>query len=219
MYLEINEIGSLDKIAIYIKQYPDTQRHVGILYSDTNDNMMLIHLAWHYQIKNEPISEKVNWVKSNLNDTVKKQLCAYISMIGEHPPCIPYGFGDYIQSLNSENGQYLKVEGMTCATFVLAIFNAQGINLIDTFNWPQREEDVQWQESIMKTLESYFRNKNIQDQEHLDKMNDTIGSIRIRPEEVAGSFGVDSKKWPVESDDAICRGKKIINELNENISI
>jgi hypothetical protein len=43
-------------------------------------------------------------------------------------------------------------EGLTCATFILAVMNSVGIKLLEDETWPVREEDKEWIEQIVGTL-------------------------------------------------------------------
>ena len=72
--------------------------------------------------------------------------------------------------------------GLTCASFVLAVFPAAGLALADYATWPSdRPGDRQWQEKIIQSLEGRA------DQTHLEHPHNEIGAVRYRPEEVAAA--------------------------------
>ncbi len=74
--------------------------------------------------------------------------------------------------------------GLTCATFVLAMFASHGIPLLQLSEWPDREEDRAWQEYIVGVLR-----KNGADEKHVNAVNEQVkrGCARYRPEEVAAA--------------------------------
>jgi hypothetical protein len=71
--------------------------------------------------------------------------------------------------------------GFTCATFVMQILNAQGIKIIDTKTWGNRDSDTIWQKNILKDL---LKSRNIT-QKEFDKYQELLGSVaRYKPSEV-----------------------------------
>ena len=73
-----------------------------------------------------------------------------------------------------------SASGLTCATFVLAVFASEGYNLINTTEWPHRPEDEEWHKSIIDTL-IYFK----AEAEHIANVLSEKGCARFRPEEVS----------------------------------
>lgn len=66
-------------------------------------------------------------------------------------------------------------DGLTCATFILAVFNAVGLKLINEASWPSRKDaDRAW---VMSTFSDSEQKKRL-----LAEIES--GAIRIRPDEV-----------------------------------
>jgi hypothetical protein len=70
---------------------------------------------------------------------------------------------------------------LTCASFVLAVFDAAGLRLAEYSSWPeQRAGDAEWQQFIMKQLEESGAGA-----EHMALVRKEMGAIRYRPEDAA----------------------------------
>ena len=79
--------------------------------------------------------------------------------------------------------------GLTCATFVLSVFESAGITLIDGNSWKSREEDLEWQKYVL----NFFKNKEKEALEELIKhFESNLGCFRFRPEEVAVASSFDN---------------------------
>lgn len=109
-----------------------------------------------------------------------------------------------------KTGAYLlgpTQKGLTCATFVLAVFEASGFKLAHLDTWPiGREGDKKWQESIIKVLKEKKADEN-----HITMAESEIGIARFRPEEVAGASL--EPNIPVNFDVAFKRSVEIIEKL------
>jgi hypothetical protein len=97
--------------------------------------------------------------------------------------------------------------GLTCATFVLAVFHQAGLPLVRYDSWPvNRPGDAEWQESIVNLLE-----RTGAAPEHIAKVKTEIGAVRYRPEEVAGA--ATSVSIPAEFPSASERAQEILLKL------
>lgn len=75
--------------------------------------------------------------------------------------------------------------GVTCATFILTIFESVGLDIIDWKNWIDRPEDEAWFDSLIKTMEigkarGWFKLSD----EHLENLRSEKNCKKIRPEEI-----------------------------------
>jgi len=107
--------------------------------------------------------------------------CSHVSNEGR-PTRFPYSFS--LESSLNEHGAFIAgdtdMPGFTCATFVLAAFDALGFNLLETKNWPVRQEDMQTQLNLMGCYSEYVSELGE------EKLQDRLEKLpRIRPEEVA----------------------------------
>jgi hypothetical protein len=73
--------------------------------------------------------------------------------------------------------------GLTCATFVLAVFASRGIPLVRLDEWQARSEDVIWQDKIISDLRSW-RKGDPEVEAHAAALQGERGCVRYRPEEV-----------------------------------
>ncbi|MBP1630795.1 MAG: hypothetical protein H6Q15_1688 [Bacteroidetes bacterium] len=185
--------------------------HCGICYKDLDKNQeYLLHLAFHFDLKNQNVSECENYyfVAPNLSELQHELISARLIALGMELPRIPYALR-YLNTCLTKEG-CLKLGdgewGMTCATFVLALFKSCGVALCDVVTWPQRDEDENSHKNIVELLVEHKVRFKIT-QEHIENVRKEVGCARFRPEEVAAS--VTFNPIPGLNNDIIYRGKEI----------
>lgn len=160
------------------------QQHIGLLYINTSNQVSFLHLAWHYELRNDYPSNKYLWLDLNLDPLNKAHLAAVCEMVYDtNKAGIPYGIC-LDGSGFAKNGKYTAEQiyaGLTCATFVIQIFHSQGFYIIDIPKWYHKQEDKIWQKQIIQALTAIAPEEHIQYQ--LRKIQK--GSARFKPEEVA----------------------------------
>jgi hypothetical protein len=94
-------------------------------------------------------------------------------------------------------------KGLTCATFILAVFNSVGVKLVDEEGWPIRQdEDRRFLEVV----------RNFATSEHLALLEQEIneGCKRIQPQEVLGACAC---ALPATFDASCEAGAQILGKL------
>ena len=95
---------------------------------------------------------------------------------------VPYGFSTPEGFFDNETGNMLLGPdniGLTCATFILAIFHMSRINLIDYSSWKPRKEDEPPQQALVDNLVAIGCDKG-----EVEAVKKQMNGIRYRPEEV-----------------------------------
>lgn len=95
--------------------------------------------------------------------------------------------------------------GLTCATFVLAVFQAQGLNIARLEEWQARSSDSAWKAKVIAALKPRAPEQARYLEEH------ELECVRYRPEEVAGAAA--SEGYPVGFDEAQSLGRRILDAL------
>jgi len=73
-------------------------------------------------------------------------------------------------------------QGLTCATFVIALFNELGIPFLDEGTWEQRPGDDVWAEGLLRQICAEMTD------EHIEAQLALIGAtVRVRPSDVAAA--------------------------------
>ena len=163
------------------------QNHIGILYSDEDaGEVKLGHLAWHLELRTSQPKDCYLWVDPPIPDRRARQVAARCRQIlRANDKGIPYAFSPPNDCFDDETGNFLlgaTRKGLTCATFVLAVFDTAGIQLAKYDSWPQqRPGDAEWHQFIIEQLQ-----KNSASAEHMASIQAEGRAIRYRPEEVAG---------------------------------
>lgn len=168
------------------------QRHVGMVYRDHNAKTMLLHLGWHRLLRHHEWDGNYHWMElSGLDRELQETLADFAVFVADaHPGSpIPYSVifreGRYFDA----NGQFINMNdgsGLTCATFLLAIFSDFGLPLIDAPGWPaSRKGDFTWLRDILKKLKIHevLRHK-MPAWEWLEQVRYRHRLKRFRPEEV-----------------------------------
>jgi hypothetical protein len=189
----------------------DGQRHVGIIYRHDTTQMKFCHFLWHHLLRTADSPPRADYVWDRCwsvddDEFNAKFLVGYIKSIKEGQK-VPFGFSNDAR-IFADDGTYIEMEigrGLTCASFVMHVFEQSGIKLIQTETWQKRADDIEWQKCIVSKLreDKYF--------DHAEAAAKYIGSFRFRPEEVAVAAANVSP--PIAFDQAISLAKEIIAEL------
>ena len=169
-------------LGVAITQVNAQQRHIGIIYC-IDGTPRLCHLASHHDLRDEPLPKKYLWGEIGIDEFSQSTVAAYVSEVSQNRE-IAYG-------LHSEGpcfddaGRYVPQthgKGLTCATFVLEIFDVLGFSLLNRDEWPKRPGDKDWQENIIKIITPSAS------PEHIETMRRDVGKVkRFCPEEVAAA--------------------------------
>ena len=183
------------------------QRHTGLLWRNSMGELRFLHLAWHHRLCDSDPSEDLSWTNvASLGDLAIERffgnVCARLVKLR---PKLSYGFGQ--GAFDPDTGVFHQDGpcGLTCATFVLAVFGFNGPQLVDRKTWASREDDVLWQRHIIALLKERAP-------QHAAAIEADIGNcIRIRPEEVAAS--ASRSEIPVVFDVAAPLGEAVVQHL------
>lgn len=116
--------------------------HAGLLYRTHDQKAAVLHLGWQDQLCNDWGWQKL-WAAPEVEPerlTSIAGLCRRIWERFERDRTFPYALR-FAGSFFSQTGQLRMGEGakgLTCATFILAVFNSAGISLVSEDEWPIR---------------------------------------------------------------------------------
>lgn len=212
---ESRPVTEIEHAAIAVRIFSEGGRHIGVLYRDgSNADVILLHLAWHHDLRNESPHRAFLWLSPSLPQRRLRQVAAMCRKIwrSNGRATIPYAFSWPSDSFDDETGEYLlgpTRRGLTCASFVLAVFEAAGLRLVNYESWPvNRTDDHEWQEWVITTLETSNPPATA---EHIAAVKSQLGAARFRPEEVAGAALVTP--LPVEFEIAAEHGLMVLGRL------
>lgn len=202
-------VSAVVHVAVAICSIDESQRHIGILHRDAEaDGVFLLDLAWHHHLRNQIPERQYLWVEPAINSKRLVQVAAICRRVWRsNRRGIPYAFSRPTHCFDNSTGAFLLGPtrlGLTCATFVLAIFDEAGLPLVRYETWPEvREGDAEWQRRILaKLLETGAS------AEHFHAVSTEIGSVWFRPEEVAGAVTISP--LPADFDGAAERAAQIL---------
>lgn len=202
----------MKRVALAVMSVGSDQRHIGILHrSESSPDLLMLHLAWHYDLRNEPLDRHCLWIDPPIPPVRAVQLAAFCRKLARrNRDKIPYALSAPSDCFDASTGDYRPQEGthgLTCATFVMAVFQAVGLRLVKADTWQTRDEDREWQAKVIRTLLA-----GRVDQRHIDVVRGELGALRFRPEEVAGAAA--HEPWPVAFVDAVRNAETILTRLN-----
>lgn len=187
--------------------YSDTN-HIGILHrpEGLSNEPFFLHLGDHCKLANEKIPSKVAaWIDPDIHPMLLPHLARWCKYINElhGSGTMPYGFSSPEAFFDADGGIVEGKVGLTCSTFVLAIFHQVGIKLIDYADWPKLSfEDKSERKRMTKTIEA-------KDNSHALKLETDATESRYSPLQVAGAAAEDADRRPVKHSSANFLGNKI----------
>lgn len=196
----------------------DNQRHTGIVFRiDADESHEFLHLAWHFDLRRDQFDARYFWVQPALPQRRLLQvavICDRIATANDNG--IPYSFGPPNDCFDEKTCEFLlgpTTTGLTCASFVLAVFHRAGLPLVRYSSWPRpTQEDIDWQNVVVENLRHGWQQGNpAVSQEHINHVaNNEVGSsVRYRPEHVAAA--ALKRRWrPVRYSKAARVGRMIL---------
>lgn len=168
----------------------ENQHHVGVLHRG-EAGVEMLHLAWHMHLRNEDPPQPIIVALPDLRDSRARSVAAMCRLVWRRHSQggLPYGVRYQSGVFDLGSADLLldpDAVGLTCATFVLAVYASVGIQLIDCSSWPPRADDQEWHARIIALLKKYGASE-----EHLHAVQSEFGCSRFRPEEVAGACLLD----------------------------
>lgn len=190
-FIEQNKI-----IGISVGKSAPEQLHNKILIN-FDDFQGELHLAFHHNLTFSEIFEYPDmyiWgFPIGIHESRLKALAArcvkVIKNIGKQD--IPYAIEykgkrkfnkDGIYSSYTSGDEY----GVTCATFILTLFESVGLEILDWKNWESRtKEDSEWFLKLIRLIEiERNRGRLTMSEEHLSNLKSEQNCQKIRPEEI-----------------------------------
>ena len=208
-------LSSIAHAAVAIRTVDPGQRHVGVLHRDVgSDEVLLLHLAWHHDLRNQSPGKSYFWIDIPLPTRRLRQVAAICRKVWRsNGRAVPYAFSPPNDCFDQLTGRFLigpSRFGLTCATFVLAVFEAAGLPLVQYETWPiHRAGDREWQEHVVRQLQESNPPASA---EHIVAVQGQIGGERFRPEEVAAAASVE--ELPVAFPTANGLSEELLRRLN-----
>lgn len=175
-------------VSVCVTRVSATQLHVGIGYRIESD-LRLLHLAWHLKLTDAPLCDDPNYLGIRPNIPVMRQeevALACERIYATNGRSVPYSFSAPNGCFDATTGDALfgpTKTGLTCATFVLAVFDSVGISLLKYDSWPaKREGDDEWRAFVIEELGKAKANAA-----HLDAVLRESPGTRYRPDDVAAA--------------------------------
>lgn len=203
-------LGSDDIVWIGIIEPKPGQRHCGLIYQITG-TLRILHLAFHHLLRDEPYGGDYWWSPVGLDPDNQAALAAIISTIATGHPMIPYGFDLSGIVFDKVTGAILNAPpgtGLTCSTFILAVFNTFNFHPTKLESWMIRPGDDNWQKDMIALMVDHGAAD-----EHTAAVRNHSKSARFRPEEVVGCVSTNSDEWPIEFDKAVSLASEVLADM------
>ncbi|MDN7905219.1 hypothetical protein QZM18_13970 [Burkholderia diffusa] len=192
--------------------------HVGLLYRVTEAPPKFLHLGWHHELyDDDTIRNGYAWAAcSGFDDHEGRDMASWLRKIYQaNIGRIPYGFNYWPGACFDEDGLFTPSReglGLTCATFVMALFEAQSYPIANVASWKARADDQEWFKKVVHELRTHSNASA----EHIQAQIDGMGrAVRFRPLEVvacASSYEEDS----IGFEQAVSLAAEFVEDLTTN---
>ena len=201
------------------ESYPDVW-HVGMLYKVDGGSPRICHLKGHFDFKDESPPEGYFWLQAAYkNEITLRNIAAFCAVVGPiNVDQIPFGYryNEARQHFELKSGKFLGQgiqDGLTCATFVLAIFATLNIPFIRLTEWTTDPMDALWQMQLQEAMARHL--KLPPSSPEVAEWAKQAGAVRFRPQDVAAAAAISSK--PVGHAAAVELGEKIIRDVKRSL--
>ncbi|TMQ12946.1 MAG: hypothetical protein E6J90_15705 [Deltaproteobacteria bacterium] len=190
------------RAVVALKQGP-VGLHCGIFFRASDEALRILHLAFHYQLAVDHSFDGWAYVAPQIDPIELGVLAGFCSLLNSVQPGIPYGF-EYQASKFDDEGRFVPgpgESGLTCTTFVLAVFKWARLALLIPETWQSRTEDVEAQRRLIVFLQ------RAASPQHVAAVEAEVGCMRFRSEEAAAATAMTPR--PVGFPEASAAGVQV----------
>ncbi|MRG93538.1 hypothetical protein [Polyangium spumosum] len=204
-----------------------TQFHLGLGRNDEPHEPVL-HLAWHRDVRDEPLEGIITRgevklpaavIKLSLDPLIDETLQVLARRVARRyaNTGLAYGFGEATATFDQGTGALTDDDAaFTCATFVLAMLRSVGVQMIDVSRWREpTEEDLRWQRDIGDVLVQWIQ-RSIHGADLTraeERVEQDLGARRYRPTDVAAASLFGPGTWPVGAEDVEPQASMLASKL------
>jgi hypothetical protein len=221
--------NEVEYVAIAIERRTDCITHAGIVYRDNSDVLKLLHYGLHnYPILQEPCARRYVFAIPRISNNSRinrdklvaiADFCARINRANAGGR-MPYSFQfDPDINFDFRTGALnttTHAKGLTCSTFVVAVFRSSLNDLVREITWP-RQADAEDIESRKAVLEMWRKSGRPELIARAQEIEPTIETMRIRPEQVAGACL--QNRLPVGFRRATLNGERVKVVFNQHFGM
>lgn len=150
--------GAVVYAAIALKRFA-TGTHAGIILIDSSGQLRICHLRFHLEFAFEPVANGYYWVLPRIPRERLMHVADLCEIISERysDGLLEYAFKYSDEKFDLRTGELLSPtgRGLTCATFVLAVFRSLGLEILDLDSWQTRCKDVVAQKRLVRMGRKY----------------------------------------------------------------
>jgi hypothetical protein len=208
---------SVPAAAVGVTITPQGFLHAVIFYASPQKTVFQCELTLGGTVVVQPVkaSWKFAWTIPPLDLLILEQLADLCETVKASKQRVPYGF-KYTPTTFSTGTGTLRIGGdsigLTCATFVMAMFLSVNVDLIDHQRWGARADDARWQEDVW--IFAYQNGSCFGIPQHeLDTNLAHLPCLRYRPEEVVAAARFPKKRHPITIDTAAPLGAELVAAL------
>lgn len=203
---------NLQRCAVVLCRTERGNFHLGLLHRGWEGRAAVLHLGWL-----DYLSTTWPWVRLWVCPEAEPEKlmsaaghCRRIWSRFQVDRKLPYALGDFASSFDAGGSLVLEPgsEGLTCATFVMAVFRAAGVELVIEDGWPKRVvDDRRW----LADIAGFAR------PEHLAVLREQVerGVARVHPQELLAACTLTP--LPVGFDAAARRTPEVVAKLDATI--
>ena len=210
----MNEITPLVDVAVAISRGA-VGLHAGLVYHDQFQRRHILHLEMHERLA---VTERVDgWAFATpaIDPEELSLLAGFCELRASLRSKVPYGFRFETSTFADDGELQLGAGeiGLTCATFVLAVFNWAKISLLSESTWTERSpERVAEDDAAQAALVALIRLRKLAPVSHADQLESEVGCLRFRVEEVAAASSISPH--PVTFAVAEPAGRRALEEFS-----
>ncbi len=183
--------NSVGLLAVTLQRTSECTTHAGVAYRSTDGTIRFLHFANHESLRDETNLGSCAFAIPLMKEEDLEYLAGFCARVyrANQKGKLPYSFQfDMNLGFNPESGLIVinYNSGLTCSTFVVALFRSAGNPLVIPITWPRRADAAGI--AARRYLLNYWRQTGKQKYiTRADVIEPTIQTMRISPEEVAGA--------------------------------
>jgi hypothetical protein len=192
--------------AIAIAINPD-KTHTGVVFEDQAGNVRLCDFMSERRLAVRQTPPEYFWTQVSLRPAEVEQISAFVEMVIDHARArpLPYSFM-YTRDAFDVTGGIRDGAGLTCVTFIVAIFERLKLPLVDVVTWKARpDEDEAFRATYLKEVAQ--REPEVAGRLMLEQ-----APFRIKPTEICGAAG--GGNYPVRFARAIKLSKTLTDLID-----